>query len=97
MAGDILQDRDRLAECFRLLDRLRQSRITNMLDGTRYLGMYGLDHEAAKAVYGAWTETLDREHSPEWREPRNTSQADYSISDGGKYRIDAKQTRTVLG
>jgi len=67
MAGDILQDRDRLAECFRLLDRLRESRITNMLDGTRYLGMFGLDHESAKAV---WSGTLDREHSPEWRAER---------------------------
>jgi hypothetical protein len=63
MAEDILQDRDRLAECFRLLDRLRQ----RMLDGTRHLGMFGLDHETAKVVYAAWLATLDREHSPEWR------------------------------
>ena len=83
-AMDILQDRDRLAECFRLLDRLRE----RMLDGTRYLGMFGLDHEAAKAVYAAWLETLDREHSPNGA-PRNTSQADCSTTSRATFRLDA--------
>jgi hypothetical protein len=65
MSDDILQDRDRLAECFRLLDGLRESGSTDVLDAASYL--FGIDQETAKAVHAAWSTTFDREHSPEWR------------------------------
>jgi hypothetical protein len=67
MADDILPDRDRLAECFRLLDRLWKSGSETYSDATDYLGAFGLNRVTAQAVHDAWVVTFDREHSPEWR------------------------------
>lgn len=67
---DILQDRERLAECFRLLDRVRGLSSTDVLDARAYLSMFGLDPETAKAVQIAWTQTFVREHSAEARAER---------------------------
>jgi len=41
-----------------------------VLDPSSYLASFGVDFETAKAVHVAWLETLDREHSPEWRSER---------------------------
>jgi len=63
----ILQNRDRLSECFRLLDRLQRSGSTDPVGATAYLSTFGLDPKTATAVHAAWTTTFDYEHSPEWR------------------------------
>jgi hypothetical protein len=70
MSDDILQDRDRLAECFRLLDHAAEDvpkDVLDLLDPSSYLASFGVDRETAEALHAAWLETLDREHSPEWR------------------------------
>ena len=71
---DILQDRERLAECFRLLDRVRGLSSTDVLDARAYLSMFGLDPETAKAVQIAWTQTLSASIRRK-RGPSGTSQA----------------------
>jgi hypothetical protein len=65
---DILQDRERLTECFRLLDRLWDSDLRNNASAySAYLASLGVDRKIGQAIHDAWVMTFDREHSPEWR------------------------------